>query len=293
MLCACIDIGTNTTRVLVAEAAQGRLTEVLAGKVFTRMGRGLGAGGALAPEKIAEVADVVARQRELAEELGAAPVRVVATAAIRAAPNREAFVAAVRARAGVAVEILDGASEARLAFLGATRTFGRPLHGRVGVVDVGGGSCELAVGTLAEGVSWSASFAVGSGLLADLHLHSDPPAAAELAAVRDHALGVFGGEDVPAPDCAVAVGGSAASLTTLVGAVLEPATLRRALDVLSGATAADVARRFSLIPERVRLLPAGILILDAASQRFGLPLEIGRGGIREGVLLELAADGGA
>ena len=156
-------------------------------------------------------------------------MRVVATAAIRAAPNRDAFVAAVRARAGVAVEILDGASEARLAFLGATRTFGRPLEGRVGVVDVGGGSCELAVGTLAGGVSWSASFAVGSGLLADLHLHSDPPAASELAAVRDHALGVFGGEDVPAPDCAVAVGGSAASLTTLVGAVLEPATLRRAL----------------------------------------------------------------
>src|SRR5687767_270031 len=183
MLCACIDIGTNTTRVLVAEAHEDGLTEVLQRRVFTRMGKGMAGDGAILPEKIAEVAAVVAEHRALAEELGAAPLRVVATAAIRGAANRDAFLTEVRERAGVRVDVLDGEAEARLAFLGATRTLGRPLEGRVGVVDVGGGSSELAVGTLPGGVSWSASFPVGSGLLADHHLHSDPPVAGELQAL--------------------------------------------------------------------------------------------------------------
>jgi exopolyphosphatase/guanosine-5'-triphosphate,3'-diphosphate pyrophosphatase len=87
---------------------------------------------------------------------------------------------------------------------------------------------------------------------------------------------------------AVAVGGSAASLRRLVGAVLEPETLQRALRVLSEAPAAEVARRFDLDAERVKLLPAGILALDAAAQVLGQPLWIGRGGLREGVLLDLS-----
>jgi len=288
MICACIDIGSNTTRVLVSEAEDGRLRELLQRRAFTRIGKGLQPGGSIPSEKIEEVARVVAEQRRLAEGVGAESLRVVATAAIRAAANRDEFLAALRDTGGVDATILDGDEEARLAFVGATRTLGHELEGRVGVVDVGGGSTEIAVGTLADGVSWSSSFRVGSGFLADSYLHSDPPSAAELHAVRQHAGGVLEGLDVPQPDCAVAVGGSAASLRRLVGAVLEPETLQRALRVLSGEPGADVARRFALDPERVRLLPAGILILDAASQRLGCTLQIGRGGLREGVLLELA-----
>jgi exopolyphosphatase / guanosine-5'-triphosphate,3'-diphosphate pyrophosphatase len=284
MLCACIDIGTNTTRVLVAEAADGRVTEVLQQREFTRIGKGLKAGAEIPREKIEEVARVVAEQRALAERLGAEHVRVVATAAIRGAANRDEFAAGM----GCELTILDGDEEARLAFLGATRTLGHDLPGRVGVVDVGGGSTEIAIGTLAGGVDWSSSFRMGSGFLADHYLRSDPPSAAELHAVSQHAAGVLEGLELPQPDCAVAVGGSAASLRRLVGAVLEPETLQRALRVLSGAPADDVARRFALDPERVRLLPAGILILDAASQRLGHPLQIGRGGLREGVVLDMA-----
>ncbi|MGH2970183.1 MAG: hypothetical protein ACRDK0_14145, partial [Solirubrobacteraceae bacterium] len=161
----------------------------------------------------------------------------------------------------------------------------------VGVVDVGGGSTEIAVGTVAGGVTWWASFRLGSGQLADDYLHSDPPAAAELEAVGAHAAGVLDGLAVPRPDAAVAVGGSAASLRRLVGAVLEPETMQRALRVLSEAPAAEVSKRFSLDPQRVRLMPAGMLILDAAAHRLGCGLMIGKGGLREGVLLELA--GGA
>jgi exopolyphosphatase / guanosine-5'-triphosphate,3'-diphosphate pyrophosphatase len=279
MVCACVDIGTNTTRVLVADVKGGRVTEVLQQRVFTR----IGTGPVIAREKIAEVARVVSTQVELARSAGAERVRVVATAAIRAAVNRDEFLAGMTEE----VEILDGSEEARLAFLGATRTLGRELPGVVGVVDVGGGSTEIAIGTVKEGVNWSSSFFVGSGALADHYLRSDPPTVEELRAVRAHACDVLETRDVPAAEYAVAVGGSAASLRRLVGDVLRPRSLERALGVLSAAPAAEVAARLSLDARRVRLLPAGILILDAASQRLGQPLLIGRGGLREGLVLDM------
>jgi exopolyphosphatase/guanosine-5'-triphosphate,3'-diphosphate pyrophosphatase len=107
--------------------------------------------------------------------------------------------------------------------------------------------------------------------------------------MRASAAEAFAAADIPRPDDAVAVGGSAASLPTLVGPVLDPAALERALAVLCGAPAAEVARRHALAPERTQLLPAGILVLDAAGRRLGRPLRIGRGGLREGVILELAS----
>ena len=104
------------------------------------------------------------------------------------------------------------------------------------MVDVGGGSTEMAVGTVEGGVTWWASFRLGSGHLADEYLRSATrPTAAELRAMRAHAAGVFGDLDVPRPDAAVAVGGSAASLRRLVGAVLEPEATQRALRTLAGA----------------------------------------------------------
>jgi exopolyphosphatase/guanosine-5'-triphosphate,3'-diphosphate pyrophosphatase len=284
MVCACVDIGTNTTRVLVAEVEGGRLVERVQRRAFTRIGKGMTAGGEIPPGKLAEVAAVVAEQLALAAAHGAAGVRVVATAAIRSCANRDEFMATVPGD----VEILDGEQEARLAFLGATRTLGRRLDGTIGVVDVGGGSTELAVGTYDGGVSWWSSYRVGSGSIAEAHLATDPPAREELAAARGHASEGLAHTTVPRPDCAVAVGGSAASLRAVVGDVLEPGTLERAMQLLSSGPAATVADRYGLDAERVRLLPAGILILDAASHALGQPLQIGHGGLREGVLLDMA-----
>jgi exopolyphosphatase/guanosine-5'-triphosphate,3'-diphosphate pyrophosphatase len=279
MRCACVDIGSNTTRLLVAEVRDGHVTAVLQRRAFTR----IGTGPVIAPEKIAEVSQVVASQVSLAREAGAERVRVVATACIRAAVNRDEFLAGM----SVPVEVLDGAEEARLAFLGATATLGDDPPGVVGVVDVGGGSTEIAVGTMAAGVRWSSSFLVGSGTLADRYLRSDPPTASQLRALREHAVEVLQTREVPPAECAVAVGGSAASLRTLVGDVLEPDSLGRALGVLSQAPAAEIAAHMGLDEERVRLLPAGILILDVAAQRLGRPLQIGRGGLREGLVLDM------
>jgi exopolyphosphatase/guanosine-5'-triphosphate,3'-diphosphate pyrophosphatase len=280
MVCACVDIGTNTTRVLVADVKDGRLTEVLQQRAFTR----LGMAPEIAPEKIAEVGRVVAEQVALARESGAAGVRVVATAAIRAAVNRDEFVAGMP----VAVEILDEDQEARMAFLGATETLAADLPGTVAVVDVGGGSTEIAVGTVAGGVEWSSSFLVGSGVLADRYLQTDPPTLRELRAARDFAMDVLATRAFPAAECAVAVGGSAASLRTVVGEALDPRSLKRALGILCEGPCDDVAARYSLDAERVRLLPAGILILDSAAQRLRRPLHIGRGGLREGIVLDMA-----
>ena len=289
MAYACIDIGSNTTRLLVAEAADGQLRELLQQRAFTRIGRGRKREERIEDEKIAEVAREVATQVRVAEQLGARAPRTVATAAIRQAVNGDALVTAIQRAAGVDVHILSGEEEARLAFVGATRTLGHRPEGEVAVVDVGGGSSELALGTLAGGVRWSASFRVGSGYLADAYLRSDPPSISELNAVRQHVDGVFEGLELDTPALGVAVGGSATSLRRLVGGVLEHETLERGIRVLASTSSDELARRFELEPERVRLLPAGILILEAASDRLRVPLQIGRGGLREGVVLEMIA----
>jgi exopolyphosphatase/guanosine-5'-triphosphate,3'-diphosphate pyrophosphatase len=286
MRIACIDIGSNTTRLLVAELEGGLLREVLNQRVFTRL---RGFEGAIPPENVAELAATVASQVRLARESGAGAIRAVATAAVRSAPNRDELCAAVQAAGGVPVSVLSGEDEARLAFLGATRMLRHAPEGMVAVVDVGGGSTELVCGTLAEGVAWSASFRVGSGFLADNYVRSDPPSPDELEHIRSHVAGVFEGLEAPAVESAYAVGGSATSLRRLIGAVLDHETLGRAIRVVCHEPAADVARRFDLHVERVRVLPAGMLLLDAASSFLGLPLQIAGGGLREGVILEQLA----
>jgi exopolyphosphatase / guanosine-5'-triphosphate,3'-diphosphate pyrophosphatase len=287
MLCAAIDIGSNTTRVLVAEPQDGQLRKVMEQRAYTRIGKASQHDGAIDDDKVAEVAEVVATQVRLAEELGAGAIRTVATAAIREAANRDEVVAEITRVAGVEVEVLGEHEEGRLAFLGATKTLGHPVEGEVAVVDVGGGSSEVVVGSVSEGPRSVRSFKIGSGSLADDFLSNDPPSAAELRAVREHIAEFFDGVEFEQPGQAVAVGGSATSLRTLVGAVLEYETLERAVRVLTGDPIADVAKRFELDPRRVRILPTGVLLLEKLSELLGQPLQIGKGGLREGVILDL------
>lgn len=287
MVCGAIDIGSNTTRVLVAEPQGGQLRKVLEQRAYTQIGADLKDDGAISAEKAAEVADVVATQVRLAHELGATEVRTVATAAIREAANATEVVAEIERVAGVRVDVLSEEEEGRLAFIGATKTLGHPVEGEIGVVDVGGGSSEIVIGTVAEGARWVKSFPIGSGQLTDEFLRNDPPSAAEIRKLRDHIDEFFAGVEVPQPEQAVAVGGSATSLRTLVGAVLEYETLERGVRVLCGDPIAEVAKRFELDPRRVRMLPAGVLLLEKLSELLGQPLQIGKGGLREGVILDL------
>ncbi|MBS1679363.1 MAG: hypothetical protein JST08_18460 [Actinobacteria bacterium] len=292
MLCAAIDIGSNTTRVLVAESMDGQLKKVMEQRAYTRISKAVDDEGRIRPDKIREVGELVATQVRLARELGAVEIRAVATAAVREASNGPAVAAAISAAAGVDVEILSGEEEGRLSFIGATKALGHPTEGSIGVVDVGGGSTEVILGTVPDGVDEVRSWHIGSGVLADELMTSDPPSAAEIRRVRDHIEDFFHGVEIDHPDQAVAVGGSATSLRRLVGAVLEYETLERAIRVLSSEPAGDVARRFELDPRRVRILTTGVLLLEKVSELLGQPLQIGKGGLREGVILDLL-NGGA
>jgi exopolyphosphatase/guanosine-5'-triphosphate,3'-diphosphate pyrophosphatase len=294
MLCAAIDIGSNTTRVLVAEPQEGQLRKVMEQRAYTRIDKASQHDGAIDRAKIDEVADVVATQVRLAQEIGAQAIRTVATAAIREAANRDEIAAEINRVAGVEVEVLTEHEEGRLAFIGATKTLGHPVDGQVAVVDVGGGSSEVVLGTVPDGVQSVRSFKIGSGFLADEFLTQDPPSPAEIRAVRDAISDFFADVEFDRPDQAVAVGGSATSLRSLVGSVLEYETLERAVRVLTGDPVAEVAKRFELDPRRVRILPTGVLLLEKLSELLGQPLQIGKGGLREGVILTLlngAADG--
>jgi exopolyphosphatase/guanosine-5'-triphosphate,3'-diphosphate pyrophosphatase len=286
---ACIDIGSNTTRLLVAECDGERVLDIHQERAFTRIGHGLRENGTITQQKLAEVAEVVAAQVVLAQQLGVVAIHGVATAAIRRAANGAELLSAIESECGLVVTVLSAEEEARLAFVGAARTLDHVPDGPLGVVDVGGGSSELVVGTAPDQVGWWTSFALGSGDLADAFLRSDPPGADELSAARAHVAGALDGLGMPHPVEAVAVGGSAASLSRLAGPCLDADTFERALGLLASCRAADIARRFALDRDRVRLLPAGLLILEAASRLFGVTLAVGRGGIREGVLLEAAA----
>ncbi len=281
---ACIDIGSNTTRLLVADRGAGHLTEVGSLKAFTALGAGRAPGEPLDPARIAAVVQAVGEQLALAAELGAEAVRLVATSAVRSAPNGNDVVDAVRAAHGVTLRVLDGEEEAAYAFAGATTNL-QDIGADVllAVVDVGGGSTELVLGTLATGPSWSVSLPIGSGRLPSC---ANPPCEDDLRELRARVHEVFGAVSPPGvPALALAVGGSATSVSRLVGAELSNDSLMAALGVLCSGTVAEIAAQHLLDERRVALLPAGLVLLGAASATLGAPLQVAGGGLREGVLL--------
>jgi exopolyphosphatase/guanosine-5'-triphosphate,3'-diphosphate pyrophosphatase len=284
--CACIDVGSNTTRLLVADTVADGIQDVLNERVFTLIGRSVGDSGRIPPEKLEETAAVVADQAERARSLGADRIRVVATAAIRCAHNARDLVGAIERQAGLPLDVLEGEEEARLAFRGAASAAG--VVGTLAVIDVGGGSTEIAIGSGDGRVVHAESIPVGSSLLAERHLSADPPAAHELEAVREDIARAFERFEPPAVDHAVAVGGSASSLLHLGEPELGSMELARALDTLCAEPAETFASRVALDPIRVRLLPAGVLVLTELTGRLAQPLRICGGGLREGAILEMS-----
>ena len=290
---ACVDIGSNTTRLLVADVDDGGVwRELMTQRAYTFLGKKVDSSGRLRDEDVAATAEVVATQVRLAREARADDIDVVATAAVRAAPNRDELVGLIGELAGVPVRVLSGSEEARLSFIGATKRLGAPAQGSIVVVDVGGGSTELAVGTSDGGVTWDATFRIGSGMLTDAYVSADPPAVEELRSIRQHVSGVFEGLELPPVDKAVAVGGTATSLKKLVGNELDHETLERGIRILAESSVAELQERFDVTPERAHVLPAGMLVLEELSDLIGLPLQVGNGGLREGVILAAVSNHG-
>jgi exopolyphosphatase/guanosine-5'-triphosphate,3'-diphosphate pyrophosphatase len=176
---ASIDIGTNSTRVLVAEPAGGRLAILDRRNTITRLGQGVGASGRLADEAAERTLACLRGYREILDRHGAESIRVAATSASRDAANREAFFDAVEDLVGVRPELLSGDEEGRLSFLGATGELDH-AQGPFLVVDIGGGSTEFIVGT--DRVEGVISVDIGCVRLTERFLDHDPPLPEELAA---------------------------------------------------------------------------------------------------------------
>lgn len=289
MRLGCIDIGSNTTRLLVADVEGGRVRQVEARRHFTRIGASIDDEGRISEHKVGEVAMVAGALAELSRALGAPDVSIVATAAVRHAANREEFTAAVADRAGAPVRVVSGHEEAVLSFAGACRAVGHS-DGPLAVIDVGGGSTEIAVGTAAGGVSWWVSLPIGSGVLCRRHLTGDPPTVTQIEAAQVAAGAALAGVTPPPVSAAVAVGGTATSLHRLVGPALTCQALEAGLARVCEQAAKDAARDLDLPEERVRLLPAGIVVLCAVADLVKPALSVASGGLREGLLLERARE---
>ncbi len=285
---ACIDIGSNTTRLLVADCDGVGLVERRQERAFTLIGRSIDAHGAIPAAKLAEVLEAVVAQHAIARELGAVDVRCVATAGVRRAANGDALVRLIHeACDGLELEILSGAEEARLAFIGAAWGVGAEREDGLGVVDAGGGSSELVVGDAPASVRWWVSLPLGSADVTHHWLPSDPPTAAEIENAKARAGEIFASVQPP-PEVRrlVAVGGSATSVRLLAGSMLDPDVLDHVLGAAQRFSSVEFARRFGIDVQRARLLAGGLVILRTVCELFGAPLEIGRGGLREGSLLD-------
>jgi exopolyphosphatase / guanosine-5'-triphosphate,3'-diphosphate pyrophosphatase len=225
---AAIDCGTNSTRLLVSDG-DGRTLERL--MRITRLGQGVDRTRSLAPEAIGRTVAVLEEYRKVMDSFGAARVRMTATSAARDAVNREEFFAAAEAAIGVRPELLGGEEEGRLSFAGATAEL-EPAEGPWLVVDIGGGSTELAVGP-APGSRLEPigvmSIDVGCVRLTERWLHGDPPKPEELSqalsVVRDHLDDVR--RDLPAVDTAARLVGLAGTVTTVAAVEIGLATYDR------------------------------------------------------------------
>jgi len=180
MRVAVVDLGTNSTRLLVAEVIGGRVSELERRSTVTRLGRGVEANGTLSDEGVEAVCETVAGYVELYEGLEAERVTALATSAVRDAANGEQFVGKLRERFGLEARVLDGDSEARLTYLGAVS--GRPTPEPTLVIDIGGGSTELVVGRDDE-MRHHTSLQVGTIRHTERHLTDDPPAPDQLEAL--------------------------------------------------------------------------------------------------------------
>ena len=287
MQVAIIDIGSNTARLLVAEVDErGAVVELAQDGVHLALGEELANGKALTDEKIATVAAAAHRFAVTAERHDVRRVEAIVTAPGRG-PNGSRLAAAVASATGWPVRILSADDEGRLAYDGAVAR-AEDLPEVVAVVDVGGGSSEIVVGTPLLGGAWVRSLTTGSLHLTRLFLHTDPPTAAEVSLARDVVRGALEGVEPPRPDTVLAAGGSARAVAKVVGRVFGHDDLEEVVRIATRKPTRDIARAFGLRATRAETLAAGAIVLAEMSRLFEQPFTLARGGLREGAALVLA-----
>jgi exopolyphosphatase / guanosine-5'-triphosphate,3'-diphosphate pyrophosphatase len=284
MRVAVVDIGTNSTRLLVADVEQGDLRELERRTTVTRLGEGLEASGRLSDAAIARVADALAEYREAIDRLGAERTVAVATSAMRDAENGPDFRDEIQRRFDLDARTISGDEEARLTFLGATA--GRDVGAETLVIDIGGGSTEYVTGRPGAEPEFHVSTRMGSVRHTERHLHGDPPTEAELAALAADARAIVEA-DVPAEvrervGAGIAVAGTATSLAAIDqeldpydpervhGYRLSQASCERLVARLAGLTVAERRNLAGLHPDRAPTIVAGAGILLESMRAFGL-----------------------
>ena len=300
---AAFDVGTNSTRLLVADVDGGEIVAEHAREmVITRLGKGVDRTGRFDPAALARTLEVLAGYAETCRRLGVARRRLVATSATRDAADRRAFLDGVRDLLGVDAEVLTGQAEAATAYRGATATLegDRPTL----VVDIGGGSTELILG---DGRTARAmiSLDIGCVRLFERHLHHDPPTAEEAAALRAdvaaHLAEVTGVLDPSAADRVVGVAGTVTTVTAIAlgldaydprrihRATLDAAEIAAVADKLTAMTVAERAALPVMARGREDVIAAGALLLDELVRRFRIRQVIAsETDILDGILLGLA-----
>ena len=285
---AAIDVGTNTTRLLVARANGGRIEPLARGSAMTALGAGLKPGGRIGAAGLDLVELTVRQMADEARRLGARRLVVACTAPGRTAANAEDLMRRLADASGVTPRVLSGPEEAELAFRGMVAS-GAPDP--LLAIDLGGGSLELMGGERGR-LRWATSVPIGARSLTERFAPGDPPLIDLLepmvAAVRELVDSV----SVPATGReAIATGGSAEALGRLVGTdMLDRGALLHAVERLAAAPADDLADETGMEAARLRLSLAGAAALEAVRRAFGLEaLRVSLAGLREGLVLEAAA----
>lgn len=283
-----IDVGSNTLRLLVAEQPGRTLETIVSERAYVGLASDIEQAGVISEERLGRVAKVAARYSRLAREHEAEQLEVLVTAPGRQSANAAELRNLLAEASGVAVRQLSAEEEGRLAYAGAVGAC-RATPETVAVVDVGGGSTQVIVGT-ERGPAWLRCLDLGSLRLTERFLATDPPTADEQEPALRSVAEAFDSLTPPLALGALATGGTARTLRRIVGRRLGEKNLSAALETFAARPAEELARAYGIPPERARVLLAGTLVLREAHRRFGVRLEVAKGGVREGAVRALLAD---
>jgi exopolyphosphatase/guanosine-5'-triphosphate,3'-diphosphate pyrophosphatase len=301
---AAVDIGTNTVLLLVAERrADGEIVALEERAEITRLGKGVDRTHRLDEQAVERTLAVLDDYRVRAQELGATTIAAVATSASRDAENGAEFRERAARTLGGAIDVISGPREAALTFAGALGGLGLDATSSAAVIDVGGGSTEIAVGRVdGSCIDWSHSFDVGSVRLTERCVRGDPPTAGELRDLEREARASFSSREVPpCPDgLAVAIAGTATTYAAIDQGLVRYADapphghrmsvdrLRAWVERLAALPLAERREVVGLDPRRADVIVAGgIVLLAAAASLSAETLCVSDRGVRWGLALEL------
>ena len=287
MRVAVIDIGSNTARLLVASVVGTEVTQIRRERHYLRLGDDVHALGRISPKKLKETSRAVSRFARIARKSGAEQLETIVTAPGRQAANGDELVAILSAKTEARVVQLTGDDEGRLAWEGAVARIDDPPE-TVAVADLGGGSCELAVGTTEVGPDWVQSIDMGALRVTRTFFGGSSPTSEQGLAARREIRRLVQKLDPPPPDAALVVGGTARAIGRVIGSRFGVDELEGLAATLLRVPVESIVTSHRVTSERAQTLLGGTLVLAELAYLLDSELEVGRGGLREGAALMLA-----